>query len=166
MNALISNTGKAPSTLPQAGLKLQIGRYATIPVNTAEEASRAWVIFRDALNLGGSESPFVLLKHGHNTVGYVSYNGRIWKGRPTDPVKVLNARSPIAEAADTRDGLRVGDWLPVEDMIEERFCMGRVVRTYPDKQAISLDLADGTRLYLQVGKLHDRYFTSFSKVAQ
>lgn len=166
MNALIPTTGATPSAQPQASLKLQIGRYWTIPVKTAEEASRAWAFFREALNLGGSESPHVLLKHGHLTVGYVSYNGRIWKGRPTDPVKVQNARKPIAEAADTRDGLRVGDWLPVEDMLEDRFHLGKVVRTYPDKQAISLDLADGTRLYLQANKLHDRYFTSFSKVAQ
>lgn len=165
MNALQTTTGTTPTTLPQGGLILQIGRYGRIPVKTAEEASRAWSFFRDALDLGGSDSPYVLLKHGHKTVGYVSYNGRIWKGRPDRPVAELNKSNPIAEAADIRAGIRVGDWLPVEDMEEERFHLGKVVATYPDRQAISLDLADGTRLYLQAGKLHDRYFTFFNTVA-
>lgn len=143
----------------RAVVTLCIGRHNPIPVASAEEASRIWQFYREALNLGGSDSPHALLKSGHLTLGYVSYNGRVWKGRPTVPVKVQNARTPIAEAADIRTGIRIGDWLPVEDMVDGLLLMGKVTAIHREDRALTLNT--GARvIYMPTDiKKIERYFT-------
>lgn len=143
-----------------ADVTLCIGRHQPIAVASAEEASRIWQLYRDALNLGGSDSPNALLKVGHRTIGYVSYNGRIWKGRPTDPVEVQNKRKPIAEAADVRHtGIRVGDCLPVEDMVDGILFIGRVTDIHRDERALTIKGA-GRVVYMPMDiKKIERYFT-------
>lgn len=50
------------------------------------EASEAWSRFRDESGLGASEMPGVpeILGADGQAIGYVSYNGRVWPGRPQD----------------------------------------------------------------------------------
>jgi hypothetical protein len=145
----------APAANP-AKLNLHIGRHQGIPVESAEQASRIWQLYRESLNLGGSESPKVLLKHQGQTVGYVSYNGRVWKGNPT---KLNNEM--VAEAASRPTSLQVGDWIPVEDMERGTMKLVKVVAVWPkDGGAVSFDIRPGERIYYHPHRMHPRYFTN------
>lgn len=63
---------------------IQIGgkRYQ---VATFEHASVMFCRARDAYGEGGSRTPTPLIVDEHGAIiGYVSYNGRVWPGRPKD----------------------------------------------------------------------------------
>jgi len=62
------------------------GRSRRFVVADFAAASAAWCAYRDERALRGSNAPHVLLSDAGAHVGYVSYNGRVWSGRPTDPV--------------------------------------------------------------------------------
>ena len=145
-----------PTPPPAVGLSLHIGRHQGIPVESAEQASRIWQMYRESLNIGGSESPKVLLKHQGQTVGYVSYNGRVWKGNPT---KLNNEM--VAEAASRPTSLQVGDWIPVEDMERGTMKLVKVVAVWPkDGGAVSFDIRPGERIYYHPQRMPPRYFTN------
>jgi hypothetical protein len=70
--------------LVPGGLFITIGgrRY---PINSLEDASRKWDQVRDAAGTGSSETPTPLIVNAAGeTIGYISYNGRVWRGRPQD----------------------------------------------------------------------------------
>lgn len=139
---------------------LHIGRHQGIPVSSAEEASRIWQMYREGLNLGGSESPKVLLKCEGKTVGYVSYNGRVWKGLPK-----MTASPLVAEAASLPTSVRVGDWIPVEDMERGTLKLVQVVAVWPnDGGAVSFDVRPGERIYYHPKRMHQRYFAGIHSI--
>ena len=142
---------------PAATLTLHIGRHRPIPVASAEQASRIWQIYREVLNLGGSDAPNALLKSGRTTVGYVSYNGRVWKGLPT---QFSATKQPVAEAAKV-EGLRIGDLIPVEDMETGTMRLVEVLAVWErDGNAVSFDWKPGQRIYFHPKRMHSRFFTN------
>lgn len=160
MNSTLSVTSKAPAKSTPAQLYLKIGRLNPVPVFSADHASRIWMQYRDGLCLGASDSPDALLKMGGATVGYVSYNGRVWKGRPN---ATLMSKAPIAEPAIVK-GVQGDDWIYVEDLMEERGKMMRVVDVYYKERAITLEDPSGQmcdRIYVREREGHDRFFCSF-----
>lgn len=58
---------------------LKIGQRYRVEVASLEEASRVYQRLRNESGEGGSTWPTGLLPGYH-----VSYNGRVWKGRPKD----------------------------------------------------------------------------------
>jgi len=66
------------------------GQYAPLsPPETFEADSLSEI--RDACRtyiakweLGGGNWPSAVIREGKKAVGYVSYNGRVWAGRPSD----------------------------------------------------------------------------------
>ena len=156
----INDPRQPMAELGTVALSLHIGRHAAIPVNSAEQASRIWQIYREGLNLGGSESPKVLIKHGGKTVGYVSYNGRVWKGLPK-----MTGSPLVAEAAPIPTALVVGDWIPVEDMERGTLKLVRVVAVWPnDGGAVSFDVRPGERIYYHPKRMHPRYFAGIHSI--
>lgn len=153
-----------PANAPTARLSLVIGRHKPIPVETAEQASRIWQIYRQGLNLGGSESPSVLLKMGSTTVGYVSYNGRVWKGKPAR--SIYAAQSPlVAEAAPRVTSIEAGDWIPVENMETGALRLVEVIKTFPDDGgAFNFDWSAGERIYYHPTRMHHRFFVPTSDI--
>ena len=157
MQALPSVNGQVPAVPPTAPLTLHIGRHKGIPVSSAEQASRIWQIYREVLNLGGSDAPNALLKSGRTTVGYVSYNGRVWKGLPT---QFSATKQPVAEAAKV-EGLRIGDLIPVEDMETGTMRLVEVLAVWErDGNAVSFDWKPGQRIYFHPKRMHGRFFTN------
>lgn len=149
----------ATAAAPPATLTLHIGRLRPVPVASAEQASRIWQLYRNGLCLASSESPKVLIKHQGQTVGYVSYNGRVWAGKPTG----LPKGAPIAEAAKV-EGVQVGDWLYAEDMMTERGTMMEVKAVYGPARAITLEDPTGKlcdRIYVREQTGHDRFHVNF-----
>lgn len=147
-----------PAPAPAASLALHIGRLRPVPVASAEQASRIWQLYRDGLGLSGSDSPTVLLKHGGQTVGYVSYNGRVWKGKPTSKAQ----QNPLVADAAKVSGVQVGDWLFVEDMMNGRGAMMEVKAVYSPARAITLEAINGQRIYMREQGGHDRFFAIFT----
>lgn len=150
-----------PAPAPAPSLALHIGRLRPIPVASAEQASRIWQLYRDGLGLSGSDSPTALLKHAGQTVGYVSYNGRVWKGKATGKAQ---QQPPVAEAAKV-EGVQVGDWLFVEDLMTGRGTMMEVKAVYGPARAITLEDPTGKlcdRIYVREREGHDRFFTVFN----
>jgi len=70
-------------TTPAAPLTLRVGSR-TYPVESVEKASRIFVAARDKFGEGASNTPTPLLVRDGKVIGYVSYNGRVWAGLPTD----------------------------------------------------------------------------------
>lgn len=63
---------------------VQIGK-SKFPFTTAEEVSRAYTATIARLDLGGSKTPPCrLLDESGAVAGYVSYNGRVWRGQPDE----------------------------------------------------------------------------------
>ena len=59
-------------------LKVRIGRKA-VTVTSLRQASDVWCAYRDALDLGSSDSPLVTVADASGkTVARISYNGRVW----------------------------------------------------------------------------------------
>jgi len=66
-------------------LFIQIARRR-YEVTSLRQASEMFVKARDASGLGASEvPPALLVRASGSTFGYVSYNGRVWPGSPSDP---------------------------------------------------------------------------------
>lgn len=147
-----------------AQVHLHIGRHKPIPVDSAEAASRIWQMYRDALNLGGSESPNALLKVGGMTVGHVSYNGRVWKGQ--EARSIYAAAAPlVSEAAPRATAIDAGDWIPVESMETGALRLVKVLRTFPDDGgAFNFDWSAGERIYYHPERGHDRFFVPTSSI--
>jgi hypothetical protein len=56
---------------------------SVFPFTSHEEVSRAYSATIDRLGLGSSKAPACSLLDDNGAVaGYVSYNGRVWLGRP------------------------------------------------------------------------------------
>jgi hypothetical protein len=61
-----------------------------VPVNSAQEASLRWTSYRNRESLGASEMRTQcgnIYSAGHQLLGHVSYNGRVWDaaGNPLCP---------------------------------------------------------------------------------
>jgi hypothetical protein len=55
------------------------------PFTSAEEVSAAYRATIERLGIGGSQTPAcIILDSAGNETGYVSYNGRVWRGRMRD----------------------------------------------------------------------------------
>lgn len=63
-------------------LTLHIGRKA-IPVQSFADASSVYGNERDAYEFGASQFPNGTITDGSTVVAYVSYNGKVWKDRPS-----------------------------------------------------------------------------------
>lgn len=65
-------------------LFVRIGK-SVMPMQSLEQASRAYVSTIEHLGLGGSQTPQArIYDDGGKVVGYISYNGRVWAGDPCD----------------------------------------------------------------------------------
>lgn len=61
------------------------GQRQLKPIRDVNQASRILCSVRDRHNLGGSQLPnLIIYGPDKEPIGYVSYNGRVWKGLPTD----------------------------------------------------------------------------------
>lgn len=70
--------------VPSSFQAVRIGHHV-FPFTTCAEVSRAYRSTIERLGIGGSETPqCLILDHRHEVVGSVSYNGRVWAGRPED----------------------------------------------------------------------------------
>lgn len=87
----------------------KVGEFASY-----RAASDAWCRFREDSGLGASEMPGVpeIVDPRGNPVGYISYNGRVWPGRPQDwhagvqPLydNRLEPMAPLDDFVDELDG--------------------------------------------------------------
>lgn len=68
---------------PAKPLSLKIGKRA-YPIQSFAQASAMVDEVRKTSGVGGSEFPRILVFEGSEAIGYVSYNGRVWKGDPMD----------------------------------------------------------------------------------
>lgn len=53
-------------------------------VSSLAEASRKFCAARDAAGSGMSDTPVVFVERGGESFAYLSYNGRVWAGKPKD----------------------------------------------------------------------------------
>lgn len=68
----------------QDGILVRLGSK-TYRFDSLPQASQFFCAARDRSGLGGSKMPTPrLIDATGKTVGYISYNGRIWPGLPTD----------------------------------------------------------------------------------
>lgn len=78
------STAINPATANQLYAAFQ-GRKELKPIQNVNHASRILCNIRDRHNLGGSELPnLIIYGPDKQPIGYVSYNGRVWSGSPTD----------------------------------------------------------------------------------
>lgn len=65
-------------------LRWQGTKNVTVPVESLAEASQRFCESRDSEYFGSSHMRFNcgLLTDGKRIVGHVSYNGKVWRGRP------------------------------------------------------------------------------------
>ncbi len=69
--------------LQRGKLILAWGKSLLCEVATANEASAFMKVLRTAYDLGASDiSHLSVFDTAMNEIGYVSYNGRVWSGRP------------------------------------------------------------------------------------
>jgi hypothetical protein len=67
---------KQKSTLTVDGQKFTVGNYA--------EASRHYCAKREASGLGASQFGPATIQDGKKPIAHISYNGKVWSGRPAD----------------------------------------------------------------------------------
>lgn len=71
-------------TLTLSGLTVRIGRKR-FPLASLAQASEAFCATRDAAGTGASKTPTPIIEDAYGrTVAYVSYNGRVWSGIPSE----------------------------------------------------------------------------------
>lgn len=71
-------------------------RVSEVQIQTVNEASAWWCAKRDHRNttvIGASRMPKIEIVVGGEVRGYVSYNGKVWAGRPSDPYQ--SGQKPI-----------------------------------------------------------------------
>lgn len=56
----------------------------TFEATTFEQVSRAYRETIEMLGLGASETPRCLITKGGKVIAHVTYNGRVWPGKPSD----------------------------------------------------------------------------------
>lgn len=70
-----------------------------IPVTDAKHASLVVSAIRDRSGAGASEIGSIFpVREGGVIIGYVSYNGKVWKGHPDDWKRAELVYDPYAEA--------------------------------------------------------------------
>jgi hypothetical protein len=72
MNRALEASAPLTLTILEAGIE--------VIVRNSEEASNIYLDYIDANLIGGQEAPHCLLFLNDKQVGFVSYNGRVWKG--------------------------------------------------------------------------------------
>jgi hypothetical protein len=81
---MYSNLLTNPAAKPQLYAAFQ-GQKDLKPIHDVNHASRILCTVRDRYSLGGSELPnLIIYSPDKKPIGYVSYNGRVWSGAPTD----------------------------------------------------------------------------------
>lgn len=81
-----------PATIEPIPAAVRVGKRQ-FPFTSYAHVSAAYRGTIDRLGIGGSETPPCLLIGANgSTVGYVSYNGRVWAG---DPRNWISGKEPV-----------------------------------------------------------------------
>lgn len=79
------------------------GDVPPIEVETVNQASRLYRAFIDKNDFGASEAGSCLLEQDGQTIGHVSYNGKVWSGAEWDGRGAYMPDTPVFNPYDKKE---------------------------------------------------------------